>query len=152
MKQVFQLTMVSQNDPGTGCGDELKGIVLGVKGGTLNKTSFPYQEGVSLPVPSNDPPKSPTWFLDLDGNIEDVSITIAVFGPEGEYTPKVITINGANMPGWVAQNKKDKTNQVYIESANGIFGFAQQNVVADTAYWIYTITAGVVNPKIHPPI
>ncbi|WP_299889544.1 hypothetical protein [uncultured Lacinutrix sp.] len=153
MKQVFQLTMVSQNDPGTGCGDELYGIVLGTKGGTLNKqTSFPYQEGVHLPIPSNDPPKSPTWFLELDGNIEDVSITVVVFGPEGKYNPTIITIDGANMPSWVAQNEKEKTNQIYVESADGIFGYAQENIAGDTTNWIYTITAGVANPMIHPPV
>ena len=72
-------------------------------------------------------------------------------GPPG--TPSTsITIKGSDLPGWVKQNEKEKTNQIYKSGQCGIFGFAQRNEVAGQGvYWIYTVTAGVSNPKVHPP-
>lgn len=146
-KNIFQLTMVSQNDSGCNCGDQLTGELTNYCGGNLKAGSEPFGEKVQLPVPSNDPPPSPTWFLELAGAIELASFQVVVSGPNGD-TP--ITINGAEMATWVAQNQNEKTNQVYLESSCGIFGYAQKNVAGGITNWIYTITAGVTNPVVHP--
>ena len=69
----------------------------------------------------------------------------------GQKTTTII-LNAAEVGFWAEYNEKTKTNQIYKEGDCGIFGFAQLNKPADQpAYFIYTITAGVDNPKIHPP-
>ena len=152
-KQIFQFTMVSQNDPECSCGNELLGEVTAFEGGILRSDSFPLKKNVSLPIPPPPntpiPPPPPTWFLELDGNIEDAYFTVTISGPDSK-SPTTITIDGSKMKKWIEQNEKEKTNQIYKESSCGIFGFAQKNIVNSTTSWIYTITAGVSYPVIHP--
>ncbi|MDH7447650.1 hypothetical protein [Aquimarina sp. 2201CG14-23] len=153
-KHIFQLTMVSQNDPQCNDGTDLFGEVTSFTGGTLGASGLKAQNQVHLPIPPDPsnpkPAPSPTWFLELDGSIDKASFSVVISGPKG-YTSTKITIDGSNMESWVTQNEKEKTNQIYKESSCGIFGFAQKNVTASGTYWIYTITAGVSYPVVHPP-
>ena len=150
---IFQLTAVSQDDPGCPIGAQLNGTVTAYSGGSLRSDSFPVNTSVSLPIPpqaGKKTPPSPTWFLVLDDSIDDASFTIVIEGP-GSSNPTTITIDGANMPGWVAQNQKEDTNQIYKSGKCGIFGYAQENQPTDQPIsWIYTVTGGVFNPKVHP--
>ncbi|HEX9936525.1 MAG TPA: hypothetical protein VGB15_05365, partial [Longimicrobium sp.] len=113
---IFQLTVVSQNDPASQPeGSELSVVVDPPVGGTLRSNSFPVGTPVALPIPpapGTKAPPSPTWFLELDDTIENASYTLTVSGPYGA-DPTQITVNGSDMPGWVAQNHTRKTNQVY---------------------------------------
>ncbi|HYX22541.1 MAG TPA: hypothetical protein VFC23_00175 [Thermoanaerobaculia bacterium] len=151
---IFQLTAVSQDDRGCPIGAQLTGTVTAYSGGSLRSGSFPVNQPVPLPIPprgGHKAPPSPTWFLVLDDSIEDASFTIVIEGP-GTNNPTTITIDGANMPKWVAQNQKEDTNQIYRAGQCGIFGFAQENQPSDQpVYWIYTVTGGVFHPKVHPP-
>ncbi len=149
--KIFQLTMVSQNDGGCPCGSQLTGEVLFCIGGTLNeKRSNPFKmhHSVKLPIPPPPaPPPSPTWFFDLGpGGIDEFFVVVKVAGPAAEKGPTYIPIRGVDLPGWVKQNTKLATNQIYKTGDCGIFGFAQES----SLYWIYTVTAGVTNPEVHP--
>lgn len=152
MTPQFQLTVVSQNDPGCSAGSQLSVIVHPPRGGSLLPQSFPVNEAVALPVPPPPtPPPSPTWWIDLAAGIENASYTLVISGPNGA-NPTTITVNGSDMPQWVSRNEREKTNQIYKEGSCGIFGFAQLSDKKDQPRtWIYTVTAGVDNPKIHPP-
>ena len=149
---VFQLTVVSQNDAGCAAGKELTVNVAMPTGGTLQNQSWPTGEEVPLPIPPPPrPPPSPTWWLTLgDGGIEGASYSLVISGPDGA-NPTKITINGRDMPGWVLDNQKQDTNQIYNESSCGIFGYAQYVAKpGQPVTWIYTVTAGVDHPKVHP--
>ena len=152
--QIFRLTTVSQNDPGCLDGEDLFATVTNVTGGTLLSSSSPMNQKVSLPIPpppGHAGPPSPTWFLELNGSIDDASFTVEISGP-ADYTTTTIVVEGADMAAWIAASKKVKTNQIYATGASGIFGYAQEDNVVDGSFnWIYTITAGVVNPMVHPP-
>lgn len=150
MSHIFQLTAVSQNDPQCSIGSQLTATITSYNGGTLTANSSPLTVDLPIPPPPTPPP-SPTWFLALDHTIKDASFSIEIAGPPGTQTT-AITINGSDMPGWVAQNEKEKTNQIYKQGTCGIFGFAQRNVVeGQGVYWIYTVTGGVCDPQVHPP-
>jgi hypothetical protein len=149
----FQLTAVSQNDPGSWPdGSQLTGTLTAYSGGTLESSSPPVNQAVSLPIPpppGPNPPTPPTWVLVMDKTIKEASYTIVIEGPGQK--PTTINIDGANMPMWVAQNKKEDTNQIYKEGKCGIFGYAQENPVSGQPInWIYTVTGGVSYPKVHP--
>jgi hypothetical protein len=152
--QIFRLTAVSQNDPGTTDGENLSATVTGFTGGKLQSISSPINEKVSLPIPppeGHTGPKPPTWFMELDGSTKDASFTVEISGPAG-YTPTTIVVKGSDMANWIATNHKEKTNQIYAKGTSGIFGFAQEDDVVDgNLNWIYSITGGVVNPMVHPP-
>lgn len=148
---VFQLTTVSQNDPGCYCGDQIYVKITGVNGGQLRDDSFPVNTHVSLPIP---PPKglrgvpSPTWFLELNTAIENASFQLAISGPCIPTT--TIVVPGKQMQVWVDRNRLEKTNQIYLGGSCGVFGFAQLNEVpGQGTYWIYTITGGADHPQIH---
>lgn len=153
--QIFQLTIVSQNDPGCEFGTELYATVTAYSGGKLVNGSMPVNQKVKLPIPpapGTTPPPSPTWFMELADSIDNASYSIEISGPAGYPTTKIL-LNGSDMKGWIAANKIDKTNQIYLESNCGIFGFAQENDVnGGNTNWIYTITGGVVHPHVHPPV
>ena len=150
---IFQLTAVSQNDPGCPIGAELHAVLTAYSGGTLRSDSFPVGERIHLPIPpgpGKTAPPSPTWFLILDHTIKEASFTIVIDGP-GKNNQTSIQIDGANMPGWVAVNQKEDTNQIYKSGDCGIFGYAQENKPSDQPIsWIYTVTGGVYQPKVHP--
>ena len=152
--QIFRLTAVSQNDPGSKDGAGLFATVTGFTGGKLQHISSPVNEKVSLPIPppqGKAGPQSPTWFMELDGSINEASFTVEISGPVG-YTPTTIVVKGSDMANWIVANQKEKTNQIYSKGTSGIFGFAQKdNVVDGNLNWIYSITGGVVNPMVHPP-
>lgn len=163
---VFQLSMVSQNDqpnpscPGCAAGKEIYGEVISakIKGGTfLSKTdpiknypasNEPLDTMVHLPYPLVPAPPTPTWFFEITDGIENFSLKAIIQTAEAQTT--TIHIDGANMPGWVKKNKKETTNQIYQTGNCGIFGFAQSNDQAGYTTWIYTLTAGVCNPQVHP--
>ncbi|MFL5386288.1 MAG: hypothetical protein ACJ8GN_27540 [Longimicrobiaceae bacterium] len=157
---VFQLTVLSQNDPECSIGSELSVVVDQPTGGTLTTGpidaggSFPVGTPVPLPIPpppGATGPESPTWFLQLSDGIENASYSLTISGPDGS-NPTSITIAGSSMPGWVAQNQKEDTNQIYLEATCGIFGYAQENIQSQSTTWIYTVTAGVYDPMVHPPV
>lgn len=162
---IFQLSMVSQNDqPNPSCegcsvGDQITATVLEYGGGTIYfsnapascpETAFPVGKPVLLPVPGAAPPPTPTWFMEVSNGIENAWFSVEVNTPGQQ--PSVIRVNGSDMAAWVAASKKDPTNQIYAGGNCGIFGYAQENQASkQPVYWIYTITAGVCNPQIHPP-
>jgi hypothetical protein len=152
---IFQLTVVSQNDPQSQPeGSHLSVVVDPPVGGKLRSNSSPIDTPIPLPIPpapGTKAPPSPTWFLELDDTIENASYTLTVSGPDGA-DPTHITVKGSDMPGWVAQNRKQKTNQIYKKGKCGIFGFAQEHTPAgQPTYWIYTVTGGVSHPQVDPP-
>lgn len=147
---VFQLTVVSQNDPQCAAGAQLSVVVEPpTGGGTLNPGSFPVSESVPLPIPpapGSSAPPSPTWFLAVGDGIATAQYTLTV---SGGPNPTPITVNGADVQKWAAENVSDPTNQVYLEAACGIFGYAQSNPIPGGTQWIYTVTAGVAYPVVH---
>lgn len=153
--QIFRLTTVSQNDNGATSGDKLTATVTDIKGGKLVGPSSPMNKAVDMPIPPAQgvtPPMPPTWFMELDGSIDDASFTVEISGP-APYPTTTIEVKGSDMAAWVAANKIEKTNQIYSKGNDGIFGFAQEDSVVDgNLNWIYSITGGVVNPMVHPPV
>lgn len=143
-KEVFQLTLVSQNDPGSD-GENLFGEVVALEGGPIEGNSDPVNEPLHLPTPQEH--GSLNWFMNLENGIENAAFTVRISSDENP-----ITVLGRDLPAWVAQNQREKTNQIYQESINGIFGYAQKNEKEDMIQWIYTITAGVNHPRLHPPV
>jgi hypothetical protein len=150
MGHIFQLSVLSQDDPECNIGSQLQVVVQPPVGGTLTANSFPVGVPVDLPTPPPTPTfgPTPTWFLELSDGIENASYTLEITGPTGQ-TPTTITVPGSSMRGWVKQNQSDPTNQIYLEQTCGIFGFAQENSPPDQTYWIYTVTAGVCDPRLH---
>lgn len=150
-KVFFQLTMVSQNDPGSN-GDKISGKVMSFKGGEMESYSSPVNEKVHLPIPPapNDPnPQTPpTWFIEVTAGITNASYETEVYNSDGTTTK--IEIKGEDMAKWVEENDPTKTNQIYLESECGIFGYAQKFVGETGTHWIYTITTGVSFPVVHP--
>jgi len=159
---VFQLSALSQNDqpnsecPGCSEGDNISAVVIAYDGCELltppppppyPASNVPVGEWVHLPIPKSKEP-TPTWFFEVTNGIENVWVDLVVFTPY--YGATEITVQGSNLPAWVAQIKKNPTNQIYKRGNCGIFGYAQDNV-AELTYWIYTVTAGVCNPMLHPP-
>ena len=147
---VFQLSVLSQDDPQCPVGSCLRVVVDQPVGGTLAANSFPAGIAVALPTPPGTSTFGPTpnWFLDLgDGGIDAASFTLTVSGPAPQATT-TITVPGNQMAAWVAQNETEDTNQIWQPGECGIFGYAQYNASADQ--WIYTVTGGVYNPVVNP--
>jgi len=149
---IFQLTVVSQNDGQCAVGSQLSVVVdPPTGGGTLNPGSFPVSEPVPLPIPpapGSSAPPSPTWFLAVGDDIANAQYTLTISGPDGA-NPTAITVTGADVQTWAAVNVSNSTNQVYLEAACGIFGYAQSNPIPGGTQWIYTVTAGVAYPVVH---
>lgn len=158
---VFQLSALSQNDqanpscPGCSEGAKITAMVTDHGGCELltspppppyPASNVPVGEWVHLPIPNSKEP-TPTWFFEVTDGIENAWIDLVIFTPNYGFTE--IYLQGSNMPCWVAQNKENPTNQIYKKGNCGIFGYAQENVT-DLTYWIYTVTAGVCNPMVHP--
>ena len=149
MTKIFQLTAVSQNDPGCESGTKFTGKVTHYKGGTLRSGSFPVNTPVPLPIPpspSEQPPASPTWFLELDNGIDAGFFEIHIQGP-GNFQDLPIKIEGSDVAQWTRDNKNGDTNQIYFDGNCGVFGYATP-LAPDG--WIYTITVAVTDPKVHP--
>ncbi|HEX6372494.1 MAG TPA: hypothetical protein VF006_26475 [Longimicrobium sp.] len=148
---VFQLSVLSQDDPQCPVGSSLSVVVDQPVGGTLASNSFPIGTAVALPTPPGTSTygPTPTWFLDLSNGIDAASFTLTISGPSPQITTP-ITIPGDQMAAWVAQNNIEDTNQIWQPGECGIFGYAQYN--ADADQWIYTVTAGVYYPQVNPPV
>ena len=155
-RNVFQLTVLSQNDPGSVFGDQLSVVVNPPTGGTLTTVppSSPVGTPVALPIPpapGTTGPQPPTWLLELSDGIANAQYTLTISGPHGA-NPTHITIDGSNMPEWVTANEQEPTNQLYKKSSCGIFGYAQVNTPeGQPTTWIYPVTAGVFYPVVHCP-
>lgn len=145
--KVFQLSALSQNDPMAADGTKLYCKITKISNGTLRDGSFPTEEDVHLPIPpgQNGSEPTPTWFLIPDSNLEG-AFTIEVFCPsDANYPSKTITILQSDVATWAAVPFNNRENQIYQEGEYGIFGFAQEGPNG----FIYTITAGVLNPRLH---
>ncbi len=167
---VFQLSILSQNDqPNTSCdgcdvGAEITATVTAASGCTfLSKSNAipPYPvsnenmtTSVLLPIPSSTPPPTPTWFFLVNGKIEDIEVNLKVTTPGYPDQPCKILLTGKEIVNWVDANHggSTPTNQIFQHGNCGIFGYAQKNDKDSDQpiYWIYTITAGVCDPKVHP--
>jgi hypothetical protein len=145
---VFQLSALSQNDPGAVDGSELFCTITQVVGGKLTTGSFPIHQGVALPIPpppgENSATPTPTWFLIPSGQIEDTSYSLEIYCPSDANYPKTnITVKAIDVKKWAAIPYNERHNQIYQEGKYGIFGFAQEGPDG----LIYTVTAGVLDPK-----
>jgi len=141
--KVFQLSALSQNDSGAADGSKLSCKIIGVCNGSLREGSFSINENVQLPIPpvKNKPtPATPTWFLIPENGLEG-SFTIEVSCPtDPTYPSKTITVSETAVKNWAKVPFNNRENQIYQDGEYGIFGFAQEGP-------IYTITAGVLNPR-----
>ena len=165
---VFQLSILSQNDqpnpscPGCSVGKDIYTFVYNYGGckflpPTSSIPNYPasnekYRELVHLPIPSQNPPPTPTWYFELTDSLDDAWIDVCIITPG--YRPRFITIDGSNMRNWIAQshNGETPTNQIYQHGNCGIIGYAQENAGSSDQpdFWIYTLTAGICNPQVHP--
>lgn len=147
-QKVFQLSALSQNDPMAADGAKLYCKITKVEGGTLRNGSFPVNENVHLPVPpgQNGQGPTPTWFLIPSKDMSTTSFEIEVFCPaDTKYPAKTISVKASDVQAWAAIPFNDRENQIYQEGEYGIFGFAQEGPDG----LIYTITAGVLNPRLY---
>lgn len=166
---IFQLSILSQNDqpngvcPGCSVGAEITATIVEYGGGTIYasnapqpypNTSFPLNKPVLLPIPpapGTTAPATPTWFMEVTSGIENAWFSVEIQTPGNLSTS--IRVNGSDMAAWVAANQKGPTNQIYAKGDCGIFGYAQENAASQQpVYWIYTLTAGVCNPQVHPSV
>ncbi len=142
-QNTFQLSVLSQNDPGAKYSSELFCTVTKVTGGSLKPGSEPLNKPISLPIPSSTPPPTPTWFLDLC-NDEESSYSVKITCPtEKTYPTCYIEVKSSDVEKWGAVPYDQRDNQIYSKGEYGVFGFAQ---IGKNGL-IYTITAGVLNPK-----
>ncbi|RBW57222.1 hypothetical protein DS884_11615 [Tenacibaculum sp. E3R01] len=143
MSKVFQLSVLSQNDPGAADRDKLCCKIVGVCNGSLREGSFPVNENVALPIPPQEgkqAPATPTWFLIPENGLEG-SFTVEIFCPtDPSYPSRTIAVSEADVINWAKVPFGERENQIYEGGEYGIFGFAQEGP-------IYTITAGVLNPR-----
>ena len=148
-ENIFQLSVLSQDDPSAADGDKLVCIVSKITGGELRSNPFLLNEEVKLPIPpvSGKPtPETPTWFLIRNSESEESSFTLEIFCPEDPTYPiKQITVKASDVAKWAKIPYDKRENQIYQEGKYGIFGFAQE----EGDYLIYTVTAGVLDPKKH---
>ena len=145
---IFQLSVLSQNDNGAADGNKIFCEVTNISNGSLRSGSFPLKEGVSLPIPpgGNKPaPATPTWFLVPEVNILNTSFDVKIYCPtDVKYPTTNITVKASDVEKWGVISYNDRDNQIYQKGDYGVFGFAQKGKHGP----IYTITAGVLNPKL----
>lgn len=147
-KNTFQLSALSQNDPGAADGSKLYCEVTSISNGTLRTGSFPINEEVKLPIPPGEgkvAPATPTWFLETKEG-KDASFEITISCPTDNNYPKTtIVVKESDVIGWDTQPFDERVNQIYQKGEYGIIGFAQKGPEG----YIYTITAGILNPRLH---
>lgn len=148
--KVFQLSVLSQNDPGTVDGANLAVDVFFAPRTTLRAGSSPMRELVSLPIPAPNPPPTPTWFFEPQGptTIRELLICLVIVDHTHRpqpYPPIVIRVPVQDVMAWARIPYQDRPNIIYREGVYGVFGFAQEGPDGP----IYTITAGVLNPRVH---
>ncbi|TYP99444.1 hypothetical protein C7447_10140 [Tenacibaculum adriaticum] len=144
-KNTFQLSALSQNDPGAADGNKL--VCEVTANGPLRKGSSPVNKPVKLPIPPSESKKieTPTWYLETTKG-ENASFEIKISGPTGsKYPSKSIKVKQSDVQEWASVPFNDRENQIYQEGEYGIFGFAQEGPDGS----IYTITAGVLNPRLY---
>ncbi len=145
---IFQLSALSQNDPGAADGSELVCKIIKVENGILRQGSFPINENVKLPIPpgENKPaPATPSWFL-VTTKGEDAIFEVEVFcSTDTKYPTKKIVVKQSDVRKWATISFEKRENQIYQKGEYGIFGFAQEGPDG----LIYTITAGVLNPRLY---
>ena len=145
---VFQLSALSQDDSGAADGSKLICKITKTSNGTLRTGSFPIQKDVPLPIPpgENPPaPATPTWFL-IPENGENMSFDLEITGPTGSsYPTKTIHVSESEVKKMASVPFSDRENKIYQKGEYGIIGFAQEG----SNGLIYTITAGVLNPRLH---
>jgi hypothetical protein len=144
--QVFQLSAVSQNDPGAADGAAIHCTVTNIRNGNLSEYSLPAHLTVVLPippVPNEEPPTTPTWFLRPTGDISDTSIDVELTCPlDSSYPTTKISVTGSEVIKWAEIGPGKPPNQIYQNGVYGVFGFAQIGPMGP----IYTVTAGVLSP------
>jgi hypothetical protein len=81
-----------------------------------------------------------------DADIGKAEFKVKISCPtDPEYPTTDITVTGAEAKKWADIPFNDRPNQIYQKGIYGIFGFAQNGPDG----LIYTITAGVLNPRVH---
>lgn len=143
--QVFQLSALSQNDSGAADGSSLYCEVAVLEGVVPQaQPSHPFGQAVHLPIPSENP--TPTWWLTPVLGSNDCIFQIVVFCPtDPAYPTTTIVVDALEVIKWGAIPYDERPNQIYSNGIYGIFGFAQDGPNGP----IYTITAGVLNPRVH---
>ena len=145
---IFQLSALSQNDSGATDGDKLYCEITQIVNGILRDDSNAIHQEIALPIPPGEAqpaPATPTWFLETESGA-DATFEIKIFCQTDEnYPTTTITVKESDVKSWVTEPFEDRENQIYQGGANGVFGFAQKGPNG----YIYTITAGVLNPKKH---
>lgn len=144
--KVFQFSALSQNDPGAADGSQLYCKITKITNGSLRNGSFPVNEDVHLVTPpgQNNSGPTPTWFFIPENKMDTVSFNLEIFCPtDNEYPTKSILVTASDVKEWASVPFKERDNQIYQVGEYGVFGFAQEG----TNGLIYTITAGVLNPR-----
>ncbi len=147
---VFQLSAVSQNDPGAADGANIYCTIKAIHNGTLRQGSFPLDMQTILPVPpgqTTPAPATPTWFLVPSGMLKATGFTLEI-GCLGDpaYPTTKIDISATDVAIWAGRNAATPTNEIYQTGVYGIFGYAQSGPDG----LIYTVTVGVLDPRKHP--
>jgi len=147
-KPVFQLSVLSQNDSGAADGSKIFCKITKITNGSLRSGSFPLKEAVALPIPPQEgvkAPATPTWFLEPNTNISDTLFELEIYCPtDTKYPTTNITVTASDVQKWGTVSYNERDNQIYQKGDYGVFGFAQEGKKG----LIYTITAGVLNPKL----
>jgi len=141
---VFQLTVVSQNDNGAADGSKLFCKVTKITNGSLRSNSAPLNKEVALSIPQEK--KTLNWFLIPSENILDTSFELQIYCPtDTNYPTTNIIVKASDVEKWGEAPKDKRQNQIYQKGDYGIFGYAQD----ETGGLIYTVTAGVLNPRLY---
>jgi hypothetical protein len=114
-----------------------------------SETKSANQQSTSTTVgKSPNPPNSDTWFFELTGSINDAWIEFLIFTPG--VGCREIRLEGSSLAYRSQQNQTNPTNQIHQTGNCGILGYATPQISG--GFSIYTITTGVCNPQIHPPL
>ena len=147
-KNVFQLSVLSQNDAGAADGADIYCKITQISNGDLRSGSFPINQNVELPIPpapNTVAPPTPTWFL-IPTNDDTASFSVEVFCPTDEdYPTASIVVTESEVRAMVQVPFAKRENLIYQKGVYGIIGFATEGPNG----LIYTITAGVLNPRLH---
>lgn len=145
---VFQLSVLSQNDAGAADGAELFCKITEINNGDLRPGSFAINQNIELPIPpppNGVGPATPTWFL-IPTNDNTASFSVEVFCPtDVDYPAVSIIITEEEVRAMVQVPFAKRENVIYQQGEYGIIGFATEG--ADGL--IYTITGGILNPRLH---
>ena len=116
---VFQLSALSQNDPGASDGSELYCKITGICNGTLRKGSSAVNENIHLPVPpgQNGSGPTPTWFLIPENGLQG-SFSMEIYCPtDSSYPSKTITMPSQEVTFTMSNEDLSK-----LKKAAGVIG------------------------------